>query len=227
MSKKKSNSKPKKQKAVAVKPDAPIESSVGLMTYEDASAVQRRAAIDADVEKINSLEKVVFEGKHELRNLIVKVVNAEIEQGSALQRICGHQQVNFSFIKEMAERLPWGDKTKTALEVASGRVSLARLFENKPVTWKDISEKHEMKCVLQQVELLMPGTRGDADLATEPLPQFTVFLAGFSKFKQVLQKCWAEKPLEQRSKTQLESFVSDTMWIVEEHAKAQKILESK
>lgn len=229
MSKPKSKPKSKKPKTLKA-PVAPVETHVVKMTYEDAAAVQRREAIDADVAKINTLETAIVDGKQDLRNLVVSILNAEIEQGAALQRICGHEQVNFNFMRDIGDRLPWWGNTKEkqarALEIATSRVAMARMFAGKVITWSDI-EKHEMKSVLRQVELLLPGTRGDADLASEPVPQFTAFLAGISKFKQMLQKCWSENPLEQRSKTQLEAFVSDTAWIVEEAAKAKELLRAK
>ena len=226
MSTKKKTKSTKPKQAVA----KPESLKVAPLDYEAAAAVQRREAIDVDVKKINDLEEKVLDGKAAARAAVLQVINAEIEQGVALQRICGHRQVNFDFMRDMEDRLPWWGSTKEnqkeALESAQSRIALARRFNGKAVTWKDI-EADSVKQVLQQVELLLPGTRAEMEDRAPRMELFGQWLGRISSIKADLEKSLTDKPLASRSKAQLEDFLSDTKYVEDYRHQAQELLEGK
>jgi hypothetical protein len=232
MSKKKSKSK-SKQSAAKLKPDLSVPASaIQPLAYEDSAAAQRRDAIEADVVKINQLEETVVADKKEVLALIVKVTNAMIEQGVALQRMCGHQQVNFAFMQGMEDRLPFGwGKTKEsqciALEEAQKRVALARRFDGKPVKWAQIEELGAVKLVLQQVELLLPGTRGEMEAGAPRMEAFSQWIGRIGSIKSDIVKSFDEKPLAKRTPQQIQDFLDATQYVEDYRNEAKKALEGK
>jgi hypothetical protein len=204
----------------------PESTTLVPVAYEDFSEAQRKAAIEKDLKSIRADEVIVQRSRTNVKREVVNYLNACIRQGDALIRICGHQQVNFAFVKDMEARLPWGESTKEALEIAQSRVALAKRFEGQIKSYEDISLEFR-KGILQQVELLTHVERQASDSDSEPIERFATWMAGISRFKQDLLKCWDEKPLEKRSPAQLKSFLSDTEWLALERNRAKELLWEK
>lgn len=213
-----------------ITPDALIKATE-LTPYEEFAPAQRRKAIDKDLAAINADEGVVACARDRIDSSILAIAKALRRQGEALQRICGHDQITFPFIRGIQEKLPWGaglsgdERTRQIFAVAKKRVALTCKIEGEITDWQSI-DREARKDILQQIELLSVGDRSEMGDGEAPAPRdpFTFFLNDVGRLKQSLQKCVRERPLEERTPQQLKDFLEETNWVDDQRRLAQEIL---
>ena len=194
--------------------------------YEEIAAEQKSAAVAKDLSAIAKDEEVIAKSREGVKNGILNYLNAACRQGQALRRICGHEQVSFGFIEGLKDKLPWGKDVRTAWETAAARVNLSHTFEGKVLTWDDVPVESR-KRILQQAELLKIAERGPANEPVERLEIFARVRVGIVKLKEDYLKSLNEKPLAERSESQLEAFMDDTEWVPQAREQVKELLKSK
>ena len=194
-------------------------------TYEEFAPAQRRQAVDKELELVCQAEATIKLNQATLEKTVVSTVNAHWQQGAALQRACGHEQITFGFVKNIMDKLPWGENPREVFETARARVALTCKIPKPIKNWQDIPLEAR-RAVLQQMELLTITERaalGDG-LAPAPKDPFTFFLQDVTRLKQSLLKCVREKPLAERTPVQLQDFLADTQWLEEQREVARSLL---
>lgn len=196
-----------------------------LATYEEFVPAQRRRAVESDLAAIARDEEVIKTERKNVETSVLKIAKAIVRQGEALQRICGHEQITFPFVRALQERLPWGDDPRKAFEIARKRVAATCKVEGRISNLDDLSPEAR-RHVLQQIELLAVCERPqltEAETADSHDP-ILFFVSDALRLKQSLQKCWRDKPMEQHSKAQLRDFLSSTQWLADERERATTLL---
>lgn len=206
------------------------------MTYNERADKDRRKAVAEGLRSIARDEKIIKQGRERLEGAVVDIVNAMRRQGEQLQMICGHAQVNFQFVKDLAAgpklRLPWGDGSNSkenlqyVFEMARSRVSVTCRVPKEIAAWSDVAVEAR-RTVLCQMELLQVGSRGliEDGQAPPPADPLVHIFDDLGRMKHNFMKCVRLEPWEDRSRQQIEDFLSDTEWIAEERAKAKGFLE--
>lgn len=191
--------------------------------YQDFSESQRKEAVATELAAIAADEKVIVKKRQSVNDGIVAIINAFFRQGGALQRACGHQQVTFSFIQTVADRLPWGKDPKAVFERARRSIAITCRLEKEIEKWEDISADSR-KAILTQLELLAVVGRDSMGPVMRTNDPFVAWLADITRAKQGFQKACRMAPLETRPHEQIEEFLADTQWIADERAKAESLL---
>lgn len=199
--------------------------SKALEQYEDLAVKQDRKALMADAKLICKDEKVIAGKRKVLNATIVDVINAMVRQGEALQRMSKHEQVSFSFINSIAEQLPWGKDAREVFDMAKRRVAFASNLKGEIRSLEDIAPDSRRQIFLH-LGLLSSGERDSGGPAPQVSDPFSKFLTDVIKLKQELQKCDRVSPLQDRSKTELENFLSDTQWVDDYRKQAKKLLDA-
>lgn len=192
--------------------------------YEDVAAKQDRKALLADAKLICKDEKLIVGKRKVINASIVDVINAIVRQGEALQRMCKHEQVSFSFINGIADQLPWGKDAREVFDLAKRRVAIASNLKGGIKSLDDIAPDNRRQ-ILLHLGMLTSGERDSGGAAPAISDPFSNFLTDVVKLKQELQKCERITPLETRSKSQLEDFLADTQWIDDYRKQAKKLLD--
>ncbi|MGA2174523.1 MAG: hypothetical protein ABSH38_06035 [Verrucomicrobiota bacterium] len=103
--------------------------------------------------------------------------------------------------------------------IAEMNESFARKDEH---SWegKYLERIEQIKCRLRkdrefEREKMKERIREKKESKPPPLGKFTVFLCRVVRLKQDLQKCIRLKPLENRTREELEALLSDTQWVEE------------
>lgn len=192
--------------------------------YEDLAVKQDKKALVADAKLICKDEKLIVGKRKVIAASIVDVINAIVRQGEALQRMCKHEQVSFSFINSIADQLPWGKDAREVFELAKRRVAIASNLKGGISSLEEIAPDNRRQ-ILLHLGFLTSGERDGGGPAPRISDPFSNFLTDVVKLKQDLQKCERIAPLESRSKAQLETFLEDTQWIDEYRKQAKKLLD--
>lgn len=191
--------------------------------YEDMAVKQDKKALIADAKLICKDEKVIVAKRRVISASIIDVINAIVRQGEALQRMCKHEQVSFSFINSIADQLPWGKDAREVFELAKRRVAIASKLKGGITSLDEIAPDNRRQ-ILLHLGFLTSGERDSGGAAPQLSDPFSNFLNDVVKLKQELQKCDRITPLEGRSKGQLETFLADTQWIDDYRKQAKKLL---
>lgn len=210
-----------------------MESGHGALDYPAAAAEQRRAAQAADLASIRDLEGRITAQRGTMYDSLVDILNALREQGEALRRIQGGDQLDFDFLIPLQHSFPpeWGDKKS---QHAQFRISLSKLMPAPLTRWEEVPVDIR-KRVINQLELItVPGLASAGPAAgissggvgAPRLDEFTEFLKHMTKYKQDWVRLMGQRKLEELEPDSLQSFVDDTEWIAQERARAMKLLKS-
>jgi hypothetical protein len=196
-----------------------------VAVYEDDAAKLDRKAVEADLRLICRDEKQIIKSRDNIKSEMVEILNAAIRQGLALQRICKHEQVSFSFIEKVRDKLPWGDDLKSVFETAKKRVAFAHGIGKEIKSLDDLQPEGKKQLLLLLGIAPQQNRDGEGEAPQHDDP-FTGAISSLLSFKQDFLKVLKLKPLEERTKPQLRHFIEDTEWLVEMRKQAERLLEA-
>lgn len=175
-----------------------------MMEGEDAQIAKSYAQFEAAIKQSQSS--------------IINSANLAREIGIHLQTKCGHEQVGFDFWQKYCE-----GKQPFDFEAAKMFVSVANKMEKPAKTINEAVQYVQLALVAGGL-LELPEREEAQKRASVSL--FEKWLGEIVKIRQPFGKLTKDWPMDSWNKTALDKFLSETEWLVEERARAEKLKEA-
>ncbi len=186
---------------------------------QDHEAVVRASTLAAHAAEMENISTIYERFERATRNIetgAIDAANLSRELGLNLQALCGHEQISFQFWQNNCE-----GKLKFDFDSAKMFCSIARKL---PQPAKSLPEavSYIQPALVASGFLEVPERTGEQEASfVNPFQKFLKYLTCLG---QPYKKLLLDRPMKNWTRGQLESFTSETLWIVEEREKAERLL---
>lgn len=185
-------------------------------TYAERSAVLQKRSCEVLIPLITEAWHIGRLATGQIVKSEIIGVNSSREIGIYLQEWCGREKMPLVFWKFNCEKILPFD-----FEAANFFMSVARRLDRKAKTLDDVREFAQMVMVsFGQDEL--PQRAGQQSRSL--IPPMQVLACQFINLQKPYQKILQNNPLENWEPDDLRLLISETQWLVDERAKAEKLL---
>lgn len=188
-------------------------------TYAERSNTLKSKAVAAELPLILKAYGYFHEAADNLKSGTIDGANSSREIGLHLQNWCGHEVMTLAFWKNHCEKvLPFD------FAAAKFFMSVARKMERQAVTLEDANEFRQEMLIFGG---LLPKPQRAGTQVAHSVPALQRLCAGFMMLRKPLLKIFNAAPMEDWEQDDVRLFLSETKWLAEERARAEKLLKLK
>lgn len=188
-------------------------------TYVERSNATDSKAVAAEISKIVKAYGGLRVASDKLKTGTIDGANLSREIGLHLQGLCGHETMTFMFWKTHCEKaLPFD------FEAARFFMRVARKMVKKAESLEEVWEFAQPLLICDD-SLPEPKRAGIQQASTVPALQR--LCCSFAMLRKPFDKIFNAAPMEKWEQDDVRLFLSETEWLAEERARAEKLLKLK